>query len=180
MRFGIRELLYLMLLIGVAAGAYFTVLQPLDTEIAEYDADTAAKVQKLAELAEAQRVHDDLDAEIKKLAEAIAKVEERLPPRSQTEDILRDIWQIASKNKLNPKKVNTNREVPGAQYIELPIELTIVGDFDGYYNFIKQIEELPRITRMSKMKLKKLEREGEGFIEANLVLSIFFQGDAAA
>ena len=178
MRFGIRELLYLMLLIGVAAGAYFVVLAPMDEEIASFNADTAAKVQKLAELQEAQRVHDDLDAEIQKLTDAIAKVEERLPPRSLTEDILSDVWQIAEKNKLKPKKVVTNREIAGQQYVELPIDLTIVGDFDGYYNFIKQIEELPRITRMGTMKLKKLEREGEGFIEATLTLSIFFQGTA--
>ena len=48
------------------------------------------------------------------------------------------------------------------------------GDFNGFYAFLLQLEKLPRITRVSQMKLEKIsERDGE--MTAQLTLSIFFE-----
>lgn len=180
MRFGIRELIYLVILAAVIGAGCFYVLKPIQDEIVVLEAETIKKQAKLQELESVQKRHNDLDEEILKLSEAIARFEERLPERHQTEVILREIWQIASRNRLNPKSINTSREVAAAQYVELPIKLRILGDFDGYYNFVKQIEELPRITRMPQMNVKKMQRSEEGFIEADLQLSIFFAGESEA
>ena len=56
------------------------------------------------------------------------------------------------------------------------IQLSLAGDFNGFYAFLLQLEKLPRITRVSQMKLEKIdERDGE--MQAQMTLSIFFEPD---
>ena len=53
--------------------------------------------------------------------------------------------------------------------------LFVSGDFkDSFYAFMLQLEQLPRLTRVSKMDLKKIS-ERNGQMEAQVTLSIFFE-----
>jgi hypothetical protein len=57
--------------------------------------------------------------------------------------------------------------------------MNLAGDFKGFYAFLLQLEKLPRITRVSQMKLEKIDdREGE--MTAQMTLSIFFEPEAAS
>ena len=88
--------------------------------------------------------------------------------------ILRQVWELAQKHKLSPKGVHADKTVPAAQYSELPLRMTIDGDFDGFYSFLLDLEKLRRITKLREMHLKKAPGE-EGQMEADMVLSIFFE-----
>ncbi len=177
MRFGIRELLYLLVLIGVMVGAYFIVLKPMDQEIDNYRTDTAQKKATLAELTVATSKYPDFDAEIQRLRSARDAFERKLPNAREVEVILREIWEIARSENLKPKSIVPDRSIDAAEYNELPIKVEIVGDFDGYYSFIKRIEELPRITKMPKIKIIKVNNKGGGDVRTELRLSIFFRSD---
>lgn len=177
MRFGIRELLYLSVLVGVMVGAYFVVLSPMDEKIEAFKTDTAAKQATLTKLNEAKSTYPDFDAEIKRLEEARAAFERKLPNRREVEVILGQIWEIAKEEQLKVKSIVPDRSIDAAEYDELPIKVEILGDFDGYYAFIKRIEELPRITKMPKITIKKINNDTDGVVRTELRLSIFFRGD---
>ncbi len=93
--------------------------------------------------------------------------------------ILRDVWKLANKHHLTPKSVRTDKITSTAQYAELPIKMEINGNFDGFYEFLLDLEKLPRITRVPSMKLKK-SRDTEGNMEAEIVLSVFFESEHPA
>jgi hypothetical protein len=60
--------------------------------------------------------------------------------------------------------------------------MNLSGDFAGFYEFMLQLERLPRLTRVQNMTLDKINGQ-EGAMEAKLLLSIFFEpetGNAAA
>ncbi len=177
MRFGIRELLYLLVLVGVMVGAYFVVLKPMDADIEKYRADTATKAATLAELQAAKSKYPDFDAETQRLRDAHDAFEQRLPYARDVEIILRDIWQIAEEESLKAKSVVPDKPIKAAQYNELPIKIEIEGNFDGYYSFIKRIEELPRITKMPRIKISKVSKHTTGDVKTELRLSIFFRSD---
>ncbi|GAB4194717.1 MAG: hypothetical protein Kow00105_08970 [Phycisphaeraceae bacterium] len=176
MRFGPREAVFILLLLAMPVAAYFFVFQPRAAQIAEAREEIAAKQAKLRELEAATKSIDDLGAEIDRLRKAIDLVEQKLPAQRDVEIVLRDVWRLAAENKLTPKSVRTDKIVKNAQYAELPIKMTIIGDFSGFYTFLQELEKLPRITRTPIMKLKKLDK-GEGTMQADMVLSIFFEGD---
>jgi type IV pilus assembly protein PilO len=177
MRFGIRELLYLLVLVGVMVGAYFVVLKPMDAEITAYQADTQNKLVTLTKLEAAVSKYPDFDAEIERLTNANAIFEERLPSRGEVEEILLDIHNIVSSEGLTTRQFVPDKTIKAAQYEEMPIKIEIEGDFDGYYNLIKRIEDLPRITRMSEMFVKKSDAKLDGKVRTQLRLSIFFRNE---
>lgn len=180
MRFGFRELIFLVLLLGMPVGAYFFRYQPRNVEIAEARAEIAAKQAKLKQLETETARISDLGEEIDKLTEAIALFEQKLPTQREEQVILKEVAELAAANKLKVKSVRPDKIVKNADYAELPIKMVILGDFDGYYSFLLELEKLQRITRMPQMQLKKQANNEEGLMEAEVVLSIFFEGDRPA
>ena len=177
MRIGIRELIFLLLLVAMPVAAYFFVFEPRAVANEVKRQEIAQKQQKLQELEAATRNIEDLGAEIDLLTEAIDVFEQKLPAKREVEVILKEVWELATKHNLTPRSVRTDKPVDTAHYGELPILMRIVGDFDGFYEFLREVERLSRITRMPQMRLRKIETE-QGQMEAELTLSIFFESNA--
>ncbi len=176
MQFGLREAAFVLLLLAMPVAAYFFVFQPRAAQIAEARTEIASKQGKLKELEAATKSIEDLGDEIDELRQAIELFEQKLPAQRDVEVVLRDVWRLAAENDLTPKSVRTDKIVASAQYAELPIKMTIIGDFSGFYTFLQELEKLPRITRTPNMKLKKL-KDQDGEMQADMVLSIFFEGE---
>ncbi len=181
MRFGLREAIFVVLLLGMIGAFYFLQVQTQTQDIAEARAEVVRKQQKLQELERATKSIEDLGSEIDELKAAIETVEQQLPAQREVDVILREVWELAAKHRLRPESVRPDKVQPHPHYTELPIKLVIVGDFDGFYEFLLAVEDLPRITRMPDMKLKKLRGVNveEGQMKADIILSIFFEGQSA-
>lgn len=171
MRFGVREFLFILLLVLVPVGAHLYVFNPRNTQISVAREEMQIKQQKLKELKKATQQFDSLGEEIRRIADAVEICEQKLPQEQEVEVILKEVWELASKYDLKPKSVRTDKPVRSALYSELPIKMVILGNFDGFYGFLLDLEQLRRITHMPEMKLKKTS---EGVMEATVVLSIFF------
>jgi len=72
MQFGLREIVFILLLLGVPAAAYFFVFEPRNQQIDELKEEIKQKQAKLTHLESVTRNIPDLDAEIARLTEASA------------------------------------------------------------------------------------------------------------
>ena len=174
MHLGLREMIFFALLLAFPLGAYFSVFRPHNERIAEARQEIQYKQARLSDLEAATENITSLGEEIDRLAEAIDLFEQRLPAQREVEVILRQVWELASQHGLTPESVRTDRIVPAAEHAELPIRMVIVGDFDGFYSFLLDVEKLPRITRLPKMELRSETNKGDGAMRADIILSIFF------
>ncbi len=177
MRFGLRESLFMLLLLAMPVAAYFFVFAPRNVQIAEAREEIRQKEVKLQQLEAATRSIEDLGQEIDKLSQTIEVFEAKLPAQREVEVILQQVWEMATRHKLVPKSVRTDKPVTASRYSELPIKMVIVGDFDGFYSFLLDLERLPRITRCPKMQLKKMGVNEDGQMQADVILSIFFDSE---
>jgi len=175
MRFGLRELLFVAVLLSMPLAAWWFVFKPNNLQIAEARKEIRAKRAKLEELKAATSHIQDLDREIANLREAIELFEEKLPAEKEVEVILREVWQLAVRHGLKPKTVRAEKPIESSRYSELPLNMTIAGGFDGYYSFLLDVERLKRITRIPQMKLVKMTKGEEGSMEAEFTLTIFFE-----
>jgi len=173
MRFGFREIVFVVVLLGLPVAAFFFVFEPVNGQIDQVRRENAVKQAKLEKLEVARHI-EDLGNEIEKLDEAIAMFEAKLPAEKEVEVILKEVWQLATERGLRPRSVRTGKPVRAAMYNELPIRMEIIGDFDGFYAFLLDLERLDRITRVPDVKLEKL-RDTEGHMQAAFTLSIFFE-----
>jgi len=178
MRFGIRELIFVLVLVGMPAAAYFFIFQPKNQLQQEARAEIQSKKTKLQSLDQATAKFVDLDQEIVRLRTAIELIEQKLPAGKETYVVVNRVSELALANDLTVVSIKPDKVVSAAQYAELPIRLVIEGDFLAFYDFVKEVERLPRITQVPMMELKKLDKKDhEGMMTAEITLSIFFEGD---
>jgi type IV pilus assembly protein PilO len=185
MRFGIRELLFCLVLLGLPVAALIFVFQPSHAQIQQVQQENQAKRKKLADLELARHI-EDLGQEITRLTEEIDRFEAKLPTEEEIDVVVREVWQLATQRGLSSRSVRTRKTIVGPSYLERPIDMRISGDFDGFYAFLLDLERLSRITRIHDMHLKKLSASGikragldpsqtDGYIQADFTLSIFYE-----
>lgn len=175
MRFGTRELLFVLLLLAMPGAAWWFVFDPANEQIEAARAEIEAKQQKLDQLELATQHIDDLGGEIDRLAEAVGIFEAKLPAEKEVEVVLKDVWELAARHGLRPSSVRADRSVQSSRYSELPLRMNIVGNFDGFYSFLLDLEQLERITRVPEMRLVRKANDEDGQMEATFTLNIFFE-----
>ncbi len=187
MKFGLREVLSVALLMCIPLGAWWFVFRPRSAQISELREQMQAKRAKLSALNRAQANIEDLQGEIDQYNEAINFFQNKLPPEKEIDKVLREVWNLARASNLTTKSIRTMKRAgsravtiaeKGGPYAEQPISLELVGDFKhGLYNFLLALEKRPRITRIQELKVSKLNTADavEGEVHAEIVMSIFFE-----
>jgi type IV pilus assembly protein PilO len=179
MKFGIREIIFVVVMLGLLASTNYFVFSKSNQRKVQLLAEMRDKQNKLSNLQQATAGINDLDRKIDELQKAITFFESKLPQQREIEDILKEVSQMSDTNSLVTKTVKTLPSERGPNYSEQPIQLSLSGDFNGFYAFLLQLEKLPRITRITNMSLTKIsDRDGEA--QAQITLSIFFEPDRAS
>ena len=176
MKFGLREMLFFTVMVGLLASTYFFVFAKANQKREALRRDILTKQSALGELRQSTAGVEDLNRRIKDLQDAILYFESKLPQEKEFDKILKQVSQMAEANSLSTKTVRTLKSERFASYSEQPIQMSLSGNFNGFYLFLQQLEKLPRITRVTNMQLQKInERDGE--MQASLTLSIYFEPD---
>ena len=179
MKFGIREVIFVVVMLGLLGSTNYFVFTKANKKKQDLLTDIRQKQTALSNLQAATAGIDDLNRKIEELQQAITFFESKLPQEKEVDKILKEVWQMAEANSLQTKTIKTLRTERGPNYSEQPIELSLQGDFNGYYSFLLQLEKLQRITRVTQMNLQKLnDRDGE--MTATMTLSIFFEPDTGS
>jgi len=179
MKFGVREIIFVGAMLGLLACSYFLVFNKVNARRLAIEADIARKQKALADLDKATVGVADVDKKISELGQAIEFFESKLPQEKEMDKILKEVWQMAEANNLTTKTIKTLKSRRSTSYSEQPIEMSLSGAFEGYYAFVLQLEQLPRLTRVTRMDLKKMN-EHDGAMEASLTLSIFFEPETGS
>ncbi len=178
MNFGLRELLFFVVLIAMPVSSYWFVFRPQNEEIEQAKMEIEHKEKMLEKLEAATARNEDLQRANKEIAEGISLIESRLPSDKEVEVVLEQVATLARGANLELPKVRTRRPIPSSTYMEQPLDMTIRGDFEDFYSFLLSVEEMDRITRMPDLKIKKLDKV-DGSMEASFTLAIYFEPHAA-
>ena len=176
---GIRKIVFSILLLGVVYVGYQYMIKPANRSLFEKKARTETKLAKLTQLDNSgcsDVTAEYLDEQLEKLQEAIKSLEDRLPPTSEIDKVLRNVTVIVQKQGLNPKTIRTLKQKNNNGYIEQPLKMELTGNFNSFYSFLLELERLPRIMKIRNLEMKKC-KDKEGMIGASFVVSIFFQNN---
>src|SRR4051812_3111558 len=177
MKFGLREIIFVIVMLALLGSTNYFVFSKANKKKQDLLADIHTKQAALSNFQQATAGIEDLNNKIDELSKAITFFESKLPQEKEVDKILKEVWQMAEANQLQTKTIKTLRTERGPNYSEQPIEMSLAGDFNGFYSFLLQLEKLPRITRVTQMTLQKInDRDGE--MQAQMTLSIFFEPDS--
>lgn len=170
----IRKLVFFVALIGLAFVSHIKMIKPANAEMERQEQLLADKKAQLEKLQNAPEATQELQAQLDRLSSAIEFFESKLPPASKIDSVLQDVAVIARRNNLNSKTIKTIKTKHNNGYIELPIKMELDGNFNSFYSFLLELEQLDRITKIREITLNK-DNKKEGEVSASFVLSIFFQ-----
>ena len=175
MHVGSRELLLLVMVGAIPAGAWFGVFKPQNERIRS-DSATLEHMEGLLESlrAETARV-PDLEAENAQIAERIESIEARLPSRRQTDEVVRQVSVLAVQSGLAPPTLKVERSMTASDYREQPLRLSTEGSWEGYHGFLERLERLPRVTRVTDFEAKQSPTGQD--VDVEFTLSIYFRQD---
>lgn len=182
MKFGLREILFVILLLAIPTGAWLLVFRPHNAQIREANLQIEAKRAKLQALDRATATLANLKSEIDDYNKAIEFFQSKLPEEKEMDQVLKEVWQLAEANSLTATSIRTLKRTkagslidPTGPYAEQPILLELEGNFAGLYSFLLALEKKPRIIRIQEMDLAKIDKASEGQMTAKLTMSIFFE-----
>jgi type IV pilus assembly protein PilO len=178
MKLGFREMVFFVVMVALLGCSYLFVFKKMDQKRIALNQEVLQKQKALADLREATAGVESLDQKISNLQKTITFFESRLPAEREVDSVLKEVWQMAQDNSLQTRTVKTLPTESIASVRRQPIEMSLSGDFRGFYAFLLELEKLPRLTRVTDMELQKIdERDGE--MTAKVTLSIFFEPDPA-
>jgi type IV pilus assembly protein PilO len=90
-----------------------------------------------------------------------------LPESHETPGLLDDITFVGTSSGLDFVKLNWQPEVEQEIYIELPIDMKVIGNYHEFGNFVSEIAGLPRIVTLHNFTI---EIEGQWEQQLNLTL----------
>lgn len=180
MKLGLREVIFMLLLGALPISAKFWIFDPANQHIKTQQQAVKDNRQKLTDCQEALTLIEDLNAELKRHEEAVTFFESKLPGEHEVHKVLEQVTRIARDHKLETKLFKTMASKPFARYSEQPIQMEIFGDFDAYYEFLLDVERMPRITKIMEMNLEDKEKSNNGLMNASFTLSIFFDNGPVA
>ena len=163
-------------MLGVLGSSYTLIFSKGNAKRDFIISDTIKKRQSLADLRTETNGIPDMNRKIDELQQAIQIFDSKLPTQREVDTILQQVSQISQASGLVTKTVRPSKSDTTANYSEEPIELILSGDCLGFYQFLLDLEKLPRLTRLTQMKLTKMDNH-EGNITADLILSIYFAPD---
>lgn len=174
MKFGLREVLLLVVLLAMPVCAWWFVFRPVNKEINQAKSEIAQKERMLEKLSVATKQSADLAKANQEVATAIGLIESRLPSGKEVDKILEQVANLARQSRLEIPRVKAQKPVAASKFMEQPLDMTINGDFDDFYAFLLKVEQLDRITRILNLKLARQDK-ANGAMEATFTLSIYFQ-----
>lgn len=176
---GLRQAFFFVVLLAVPISSFFLVFRPQNIEIARARREIDHKQAMLdkARLATAQA--ENLQQANALVRESIQSIEARLPTTKEVDNILRQVAALADENNLKvPNFKKAEKPLPAGLAMEQPLDVEITGDFDGFYEFLLELEQLPRITRIPNLEITR-SADVDGHMKAKCVLSIYYQRDGS-
>lgn len=178
---GFRGIMLLAAVVGMPVASYFLVFRPQNNEINRAKQDIEYTKSLLDKLREETARNADLEKAIEEIRLSVVAAETRLPSDKEIADVVRQVSDLALQAGLEDPGMKSAKPVQAALYMEQPLNMTMKGDFRSFFLFMANVEKLPRIMRVTDLKLtrddKVQEAAADGLIadKVEFTLSIYFQ-----
>ena len=143
----------------VYAGWHFDIT-PLREELAGLKQKEAEQIQILEVRQRKVANLDALKDQMKEMEQSFDDMLQQLPNKTEVADLLIDISQTGLAAGLEFKLFEPRGETPREFYAELPINISVVGDYHQFGEFVSGIAALPRIVTTHDIQIQSMGAQG--------------------
>jgi type IV pilus assembly protein PilO len=140
--------LAVFLAIVVCALGYFLLISDKITQLDSFTAEEVSLKSQYQVKYHAVANLELFELQMKEAETLFANQLRRLPESHETPGLLDDITFVGTTSGLKFVKLNWQPEITREIYIELPIDIEVVGSYHDFGNFVSKIAGLPRIVTL--------------------------------
>ena len=132
-----------------------------------------AELKQLFEIKQAKAANlESYKSQLQDIQKTFGSLLSQLPSKTEVADLLTDITQTGLSNGLEFEYFKPQAEKPKEFYAELPIDLTVRGQYHEFGKFMSSVSSLPRIVTIHDFTIKKVKDPKQGkkdelILEAN-------------
>lgn len=131
----------------VVAGFFFVIDEQINTFNTQVAEEQTLKQQYQSKYHIAANL-EKFQAQMEEAEAMFANQIKRLPESHETPGLLDDITYVGTTSGLKFVKLNWQPEITREIYIELPIDIEVVGSYHQFGEFVSKIAGLPRIVTL--------------------------------
>lgn len=144
----------ILVFVAILVGGWYGSVKGKTEELAKVQ---QTEQDKIAELERKQRQAANLDALKQQLAdiqETFGDLLKRLPSRTEVAELIVDVSQQGLAAGLEFELFKPGNEQPADFYVELPIQIQVLGTYHEFGTFISGVSDLPRIVTSHDIKIR--------------------------
>ena len=156
-----KLLLAVFLFIVVLGLGYFLIIKDKITSLDQVVAEEATLKQQYQAKYHVAANLELFQAQMIEAEELFAQQLKSLPESHETPGLLDDITFVGTTSGLNFVKLNWQPEITQEIYIELPIDIEVIGSYHDFGHFVSKIAGLPRIVTVHDFIIDLAEKTGD-------------------
>lgn len=156
-------LFFLMIAIGV--GYLMGVHGPMKEEISAFETEAASLTREMGRLEQVRQNQAEVVARLEDLNRQLQVAREKLPESAEVPRLLQRIHAQAQTAGLSIERFQRDSDVARTDFIEIPVQMRLVGTFDEMVNFFYFVGRMTRIVNIRNITMRRtrsgLNPEGE-------------------
>lgn len=172
-----RNLLFIVVCVGVVAALWFLWLKGVDEElVAEKAKEEQLRTTYRGKLVQAVNL-DALRKQLEQVQQYVTQLEKQLPSKAEMDALLSDINQAGLGRSLQFELFRPGQVVVREYYAELPIAIRVTGTYHDIGLFAGDIANLSRIVTLNNLGLTPIANR-DGYLTMDGVAKTFRYLDA--
>lgn len=168
----IRAIACVFLVIAVLALGYYFHLKDLQGVLDQRVAEEITLKQQFASKASLAANLEAYKEQMKEMEISFGALLRQLPSDTEVPGLLEDITRTGLGSGLEFQEIKLLPEVARQFYIELPIQISVVGSYHDFATFVSGAASLPRIVTLHDFQISQNDRNGRLDSGAKLKMNI--------
>lgn len=160
-------------MLGALLGFLLLGYRPATQRLATLKLEVESRRQELEQNQQKARNLLELTMEVARLESQVKTYDRQFPKQMELGHFIGDLTQIARQLAIQEWRYTPGAPKRNAAYYELPIQMQFQGDFLNVASFLRQMEDLQRLTRVNRVNIRS-KGPGSGVVEVDLTMNIYF------
>ena len=166
----------LLLVAGLGLGYYF-YLQDLQAQLQQQQAQESTLKQEFSTKAAQAANLEAYKVQMKEMEESFGMLLRQLPSDTEVPGLLEDITRTGLESGLEFEEIKLQPEVVQQFYIELPIQISVVGTYHDLATFVSAVASLPRIVTLHDFEIKQVKEENASRLAMSVLAKTYRYND---
>jgi len=173
----IKVIACFLLLIVVLALGYNFHLKDLETDLDQRHAEEETLKQQFATKAFQAANLEAYKDQMKEMEESFGALLRQLPSDTEVPGLLEDITRTGLGSGLEFEQIKLLPEVTQQFYIELPIQISVLGRYEDLATFASGVASLPRIVTLHDFEIKSAATDESSILRMSVLAKTYRYND---